>query len=422
MRQKLIVTGGSRLGGEIILQGAKNAVLPILAGTALCGGEVILKNCPKISDTYAAMRILNSIGCKTSVKLSENTAVIDPAGLNCSDVSEDLMREMRSSIIFLGAILGRCGECNVTFPGGCDIGLRPIDIHIAALKKMGVTITEEYGKLNCIVKHKLKGAKIALSFPSVGATENIMLAAVLAEGITVISNAAREPEIVDLAKFLKKCGAKINGEGSGKIIINGVRELSGCEYSIMPDRIACATYLACAAVAGGEIVVKNCAPADLDSIIPVFEQMGCSIHSIGRSIYFAAKKQLRAVDTIRTTVYPGFPTDAQAFIMAALCKAKGTTVFVENIFENRYKHVGDLKRMGADIRVEGKVAVVEGVSKLYGAKMNSPDLRGGAALVTAALAAEGKSEISDIHFIDRGYEDFEYKLKSLGADIYRTEY
>lgn len=415
--QKLIINGGKKLSGEIKLQGAKNAALPILAAAVLCGGEVTLKNCPKLSDTYAAMRIINHIGCRTC--FDNDVVVVNPCGLCEFEVPDELMREMRSSIIFLGAILGRTGNCTITYPGGCDIGARPIDMHLSALRKMGVTINEEYGQLECHASGKLRGAKISLSFPSVGATENIILAAVLADGVTIIHNAAREPEIVDLVCFLRECGADIDGEGSGVIKINGVQELHGCEYKIMPDRIVCATYLACTAAAGGDIVVRKCIPSHLDAIMPVFEQMGCFIHTIEDSIFISANKNLRSVDMIRTTVYPGFPTDAQAFVMAALCKARGTSVFVENIFENRYQHVNGLQRMGADIRIEGKVAIIEGVSKMYGAKTSAPDLRGGAGLVTAALGACGRSEISCVHYIDRGYESIEQTLSSLGADIRR---
>ena len=417
--QKLIINGGKKLSGEIRIQGAKNAALPIMAAAALCGEEIVLHNCPRISDVYSAMRILTYLGCKAGFE-SRNTAVINAENLSAEDVSDELMREMRSSIFFLGAVLGRTGRCRITFPGGCDLGPRPIDMHLSALRKMGVTIREEYGALDCRAENGLHGAKIALSFPSVGATENIMLAAVLAEGTTVIQNAAREPEIIDLADFLTNCGAKIYGAGGGKITVNGVKKLYGCEYGIMPDRIVCATYLSCAAAAGGEIVTSSCRPPDMDSILPIFEQMGCIVHTGGDKIYFSANRPLKAVTPIRTMVYPGFPTDAQAFVMAALCKAKGTSVFVENIFENRYKHVGGLQRMGADILVEGKVAVIEGVNRLYGAKTDAPDLRGGAGLITAALSAEGTSEISNIHYIDRGYEEIERVLTSVGAEISRV--
>lgn len=417
--QKLIINGGKKLGGEIRIQGAKNAALPIMAAAVLCGEEIVLHNCPRISDAYSAMRILTYLGCKAGFE-AENTAVINADSISAEGVSDELMREMRSSIFFLGAVLGRTGRCRITFPGGCDLGPRPIDMHLSALRKMGAVIREEYGALDCSAENGLHGAKIALSFPSVGTTENIMLAAVLAEGTTIIQNAAREPEIIDLADFLTNCGAKIGGAGSGKITVNGVKRLYGCEYKIMPDRIACATYLACAAAAGGEIVASRCRPSDMESILPVFEQMGCIIHTSGDKIYFSANRPLKAVAPIRTMVYPGFPTDAQAFVMAALCKAKGASVFVENIFENRYKHAGGLQRMGADILVEGKVAVIEGVRRLYGAKTDAPDLRGGAGLIAAALSAEGTSEISNIHYVDRGYEEIEKVLNSVGAEVVRV--
>ena len=415
--QKLVIKGGKKLRGEIHTQGAKNAALPIMAASVLCGEKVVLHNCPRISDVYSAMRILTYLGCKAGYE--ENSVVIDPTNINCSSVPEELMREMRSSIFFLGAVIGRTGKCRLSLPGGCDLGPRPVDIHISALRKMGVRIREEYGGLDCSVEKRLIGAKITLSFPSVGATENVILAAVLAEGTTVISNAAREPEIIDLAEFLNKCGAKIHGAGGSRITITGVKKLHGCEYTVMPDRIACATYLACAASTGGELVVTDCRPTDMESILPVFEQMGCVVHTLEDKIFFSAKHPLHAVAPIRTMVYPGFPTDAQAFVMAVLCKAKGTSVFVENIFENRYKHVAGLTRMGADILIEGKAAVIEGVNRLYGVKTEAPDLRGGAGLVTAALAAEGTSEISALYHIDRGYEGIEKVLTSIGADIKR---
>ncbi len=418
--QKLIINGGNKLNGEICIQGAKNAALPIMAAAVLCGEKVTLRNCPRISDVYSALKILNSLGCRAGFEDEPHTASIEAENVIGSAISEELMREMRSSLFFLGAVLGRTGRCRITLPGGCDLGPRPIDMHLSALRKMGVTIKEEFGELDCRAENGLHGTKIPLSFPSVGTTENIMLAAVLAEGTTVVVNAAREPEIIDLAGFLNRCGAKISGAGGGTITISGVKKLHGCEYEIMPDRIACATYLACAAAAGGELTVSGCRPSDLESILSVFEQTGCFVHTLEDKIYFSANRPLYAVAPIRTMVYPGFPTDAQAFVMSVLCRAKGTSVFVENIFENRYKHVAGLARMGADIIVEGKVAVIEGVRKLYGVKTEAPDLRGGAGLVTAALAAEGTSEISNVHFIDRGYEEIEKVLSSVGADIKRV--
>ena len=416
--QKLIINGGKKLSGEVTVQGAKNAVLPVLAAALLCDGEVTLHNCPRLSDTYSALRILNYLGCAAGFDICvPDTVTVRSAGLDRCDINDSLMHEMRSSIFFMGALLGRTGQCRVSFPGGCDIGSRPIDIHLSALRKMGVTITESFGGIECTGKPK--GAKISLSFPSVGATENIILAAVTAEGTTEISNAAREPEIADLSGFLNSCGADIRGAGGGRIVINGVKERHGCEYEIMPDRIAAATYLACTAAAGGEITLRMCIPQHLDAVNAVFEQMGCLIHTKGDTVMLSAKKPLKAAETVRTMVYPGFPTDCQAFVMAAMCTAVGTTVFVENIFENRYQHTGGFQRMGADIRVEGKVAVVEGVKRLCGAKVCSPALRGGAGLVAAALSAEGVSEITDIKYIDRGYESIERILAALGADIKR---
>lgn len=415
--QKLVINGLKKISGEMSVQGAKNASLPILAACVLCGEKITLTNVPRLSDTHAAIRILNHLGCKTIV--DGNIVSVDPSDISCCTITDELMREMRSSIIFMGAITGRMGCCNMTFPGGCDIGPRPIDMHLAALRKMGVTIKDEHGSLECSVDNRLIGSKILLSFPSVGATENIMLAAILANGQTIIQNAAREPEIVDLARFLRSCGASIRGEGESTIYINGVNKLHGSTYKIMPDRIVCGTYLASAAATGGDVFIKNCRPYDIDSIIPVFEQMGCYVNYYGNNIYLKAPHKIKAVDTIRTMVHPGFPTDIQAIIMAVLCKSQGTTVFVENIFENRYKHVHALQRMGADIKVESKVAVVEGVPQLYGANVDATDLRGGAAVVIAALSAEGHSEISNIHYIDRGYENFEENLCLLGADITR---
>lgn len=415
--QRLVIEGEKRIGGEIEVQGAKNSALPLLAGCVLVKGEVVLHNCPRLSDVFAACRILTCLGCRC--RSQGNTVTVKSHELTGSSVPDELMREMRSSIVFLGAVLGRTGECSLSFPGGCELGPRPIDMHISALKQMGVVIKEEHGVLSCSCPRGLKGEKISLSFPSVGATENIMLAACLAKGDTIIYNAAREPEISDLANFLNVCGARISGHGSSTVYITGVKSLHGCEYSVMPDRIAACTMLAAAAVTNGEISLRNARSQDIDSVIPVFEQMGCTVYPYDDRIYLCSKKPLRAVKTIRTMPYPGFPTDAQAIIMAVLTKAQGTSVIVENIFENRYRHVDELVRMGADIKAESKVAVVEGVKRLYGANVRATDLRGGAALAIAALAAEGQTVLTNVKLIDRGYEEIEKQLSLVGASVRR---
>jgi len=416
--QRLVIEGDTRVSGDIKVHGAKNSALPLLAATILGKTGSVLHNCPMLSDVFAACRILSYLGCKCVREI--DSVIVDTANLTHFEVPDELMREMRSSIVFLGAILGRLGRCRLSFPGGCDLGARPIDMHISSLKQMGVVIKEEHGFLDCSIPKELKGAIISLSFPSVGATENIMLAAVLANGETEIRNAAREPEIIDLAEFLNACGAKIHGQGGSTIYITGVKELGGCEYSVMPDRIVAATYLGAAAITNGELSLQQVRPRDLDAVTPVFEEMGCSVYPYSDRIFINAKRPLKAVKTIRTMPYPGFPTDVQAIVMACLCKANGTSVIVENIFENRYKHAGELRRMGADIKIEGRVAVVEGVSKLYGAQVQATDLRGGVALILAALCAEGTTSISEIKHIDRGYEQIENNLKKIGANIKRV--
>ena len=416
--QRLEIEGGNRLSGEIQIQGAKNSALPLLAATILAQGETVFVNCPKLSDIYAACRILSYLGCKC--KVSDESVTVNTSNLTNFEVPDELMREMRSSIIFLGAIIGRLGECKLSFPGGCELGPRPIDMHLSALRKMGITIKEEYGIFDCKVENELHGAKVSLPFPSVGATENIMLAAVLAKGETEIKNAAREPEIVDLANYLTRCGAKIFGAGESTITIVGVSHLSACRHEVMPDRIVATTYLSAAAITGGELLLNKVNINDIDAVIPVFEEMGCFIYPYANSIYINSKKMLKPVKMIRTMPYPAFPTDAQAIIMATLCKAKGTSVFVENIFESRFKHVSELAKMGADIKVEGKVAIVEGVDVLYGTNVSATDLRGGASLVIAGLAAKGNTTITNIKHIDRGYEDIEKVLSSVGAKIKRV--
>jgi len=417
--QKLIVTGGQKLRGELSLQGSKNSALPIMAASLLSEEECILKNCPKLSDIYAASRILNCVGCKCV--FSDDTAVISAKEITENTIPEKLMHEMRSSIIFLGAMLGRAGECTVYCPGGCELGPRPIDMHLAALKKMGAEIKESHGRIICRLSEKAHGARISLPFPSVGATENIILCAVTAEGETVINNAAREPEICDLCGFLRSCGADISGDGESRIMISGKEKLHGCEYSIMPDRIAGATYLCMTAATRGEMILRNACVSAMEPFLSVLEQTGCSIYSDENKIFLRCGSRLKAVsDRIRTMPHPGFPTDAKAVLMAALVTAEGTSVFEENIFDCRFRHTDALVKMGADIQVLGKIAVVKGVGKLYGANVEATDLRGGAAMVAAALAAEGDTEIIGISHIDRGYEKIEEAVRRLGGNIRRV--
>lgn len=417
--QKLVINGGRRLEGEIRVHGAKNSALPLLAATILAHGECILHNCPMLTDVDAACRILSCLGCRCS--RNGSTVCVDPSNVCGSEIPDNLMREMRSSIVFLGAVLGRTRRCRLTFPGGCELGARPIDLHLAALREMGAEIEEQHGWLECSAPGGLRGARVTLSFPSVGATENIMLAAACAEGTTEIHNAAREPEIVDLAEFLNKCGARISGAGGSTIAIEGVKRLEPAEHSVIPDRIAAGTYLCCAAATRGELILTRCCQEHMMGFLPVLEGMGCRIYPYGGGkLYISCSRRLTAPPTIRTMPYPGFPTDIQAPFTALCSVAEGTSVFVENIFENRYRHVPELIRLGASIKVEGRVAVVQGVPALSGARLCAGELRGGAALVTAALAAEGTSEISGVGYIDRGYESIEKTLRSVGADISRV--
>lgn len=412
---ELVINGGKKLSGEICVQGAKNSVLPVLAATVLCGGECVIHNCPHLSDVETSLKILAHLGC--GCKKDGDTVAVNARDISDYSIPDTLMREMRSSVVFLGAVIGRTGKAVISSPGGCELGPRPIDLHLSSLNKMGVTVKEEHGYLNCTAENGLHGAEITLNFPSVGATENIILAAVLAEGDTVIHGAAKEPEISDLADFLNSAGARINGCGSDTVKIRGVKTLGGAEHSIIPDRIVAATYMACAAVTGGNITLKNVMPPHMASILWLFNESGCKVNINGKSINLLSPQRLLRVPTVRSLVYPGFPTDAGPIAAALLCKADGTSVFVENIFENRFRYVDELKRFGAKIKTEGKIAVIEGVTELSAADCKATDLRGGAALVIAALAANGKSKIGEIQHIERGYEDITENLRLIGADI-----
>ena len=410
-----IVEGGRPLDGGLKVHGAKNSVLPILAACLLVPGECVIRNCPDLSDVSASLDILRHLGCRA--EREGDVVVVDASAPTAWDVPDDLMREMRSSVIFLGAILGRMGQARLCAPGGCELGPRPIDLHLAAIRSLGGTVTEEGSGLHCA--GALHGADIVLSLPSVGATENAMLAAVCAAGTTTITNAAREPEIGDLQDFLCAMGARVRGAGSSVIVVEGGHPLHGGTYTVMGDRIVAATYLAAAASAGGTVALTGVDYRHLSTVTAVLKEAGCDVRSDETSIRLTCAGPLRGARPIRTAPYPGFPTDAQAPVMAALAKGSGCTVFVENIFESRYRHVDELARMGADIRVEGRVAVVYGVPRLHGARVRAADLRGGAALVVAALGAEGQSEIEGLRHIDRGYQDLEGDLRALGAHIRR---
>lgn len=410
---RLHIVGGTPLCGEIRIQGSKNGALPILAATLLCEGVCVLENCPAISDVLVAQEILASLGCH--VVLQDNTLLIDATDASGYAISEDLMRRMRSSVIFLGAMLARCGRAVMTYPGGCQLGPRPIDLHLSALEKLGARVQELNGELHCRAERPLRGQTVVLSFPSVGATENILLAACTAEGETVIECAACEPEIVELASFLNRCGARISGAGGPVIRIEGVKRLHGCRYRLEGDRIVAATYLAGAAITGGEVLLTDFDPAQLNSVRQVLENAGCLTEAAARGLYLRAPRRLEAMGAIRTMPYPGFPTDAQAVMMAASTVAQGTTIFLETIFSERFKHCSELTRMGANIRVFERVAVVEGVSTLHGARVQAEELRGGAALAVAALAAEGETVVENVEFIERGYADLAGDLQRLGA-------
>ncbi len=410
----ITIQGGGRLEGSLAVQGAKNSVLPILAAAILHPGRTMLRNCPRLSDVEASVRILRHLGCRAEWE-GEGLSV-DASTINRWDIPDHLMREMRSSVIFLGAVLARLGWAEMCHPGGCELGPRPIDLHLAVLRQLGADLREEGGCLRCMAQ-QMAGREIALSLPSVGATENAMLAACGAEGETILVNAAREPEIVDLQAFLRGMGCKVKGAGSSTICIQGKQPTHDVCHTVMPDRIVAATYLSAAAAAGGEVELRQVEHSHLSTVTAALHAAGCQIHSGAGQIVLRSGGRLKSIGTVRTAPYPGFPTDAQAILMAALLRGQGATVFVENIFENRFRHVDELCRMGADISVAGRVAVVTGVPALSGASVRCTDLRGGAALMVAGLAAGGETRIDDIFHIQRGYEDAVRDLQALGARI-----
>lgn len=414
----ICIQGGQSLGGEIFVQGAKNAALPIMVAAVLNRGVTRLYRCPKIRDVEYMIRILEHLGVK--VNWEEGGLTLDASEIRTAAISALDAGTMRSSIILLGALLGRGQEVRMPYPGGCTIGARPIDWHIEALEQMNVKVESEEEGLYCRTKGII-GTDILLPYPSVGVTENVILAAVLAEGVTKIRRAAREPEIVDLCTFLNRAGAKIRGAGTDFICIEGVEKLHDTEYSIMADRIAAGTYMAAAAAAGGNIVVRGIGIESVKAVADVLAESGCGLIIYEESIKIVAPSILLAVESIQTQPYPGFPTDMQSQIMACMCGAYGTSCITENIFENRYKAVPELVKMGADIRIEGRKAFVHGPCRMQGCHVFARDLRGGAALIIAGLAAEGETIVHGSVHIDRGYTDICGDLQLLGAGIARMQ-
>ncbi len=415
---KYVINGGNKLYGEVKIQAAKNSVLPILAASVLCDGVVRVKNAPEIADVENMLKILSRLGCVVSREGGD--AVVDGREADGFEIPSGLAHELRSSIFLLGSLVSRFKRAKIAYPGGCDIGLRPIDLHLSGLKSLGVKITESNGYILCSCE-RLTGTEIMLDCPSVGATENIMLAAVKADGITVIKNAAREPEIEDLQKFLNAAGAKISGAGSSTIIIQGVNSLCGVDFHPMADRIEAGTFLIAAAMCGGEITINGISGENISSLLHKLRENGCKIHIKNDKIYLKSDKRLNSVKTIETQPYPGFPTDLQAQAAALCCICSGHSIVTENLFEMRFKYVPELRKMGADITVAGRNAFIRGVDGLKGAHVTACDLRGGAALVLAALAAKGCSEVSGVRHLDRGYGCFEGKISKLGGNILRVK-
>ena len=423
--EKFLIKGGKKLGGATKISSAKNAFLPILAGCVLCEKPILLHNCPKYVDIVNMVKILENLGAKTTPFSSsgeiENNCdlLVDCSNLFNPTISHELASVLRSSIFSLGSILGRFKKAKVAYPGGCEIGARPIDLHIKGLRALNVKISDKHGFLTCDGRN-MKGGIVNLDFPSVGATENIMLAAVLTKGTTKIINAAKEPEIVDLANFLNTLGAKVFGAGTSTILVEGVEKLGGGEYTPIPDRIIAGTYLIAGIMAGGEIELNNFRIDHNQALFEKLKNLNVRLKYKNGKINVKSEGKIKAIPKIETSPYPGFPTDLQSQILAMQTISKGASIVVENLFETRFKNVPELVKMGANITVKDRTAVVNGVEKLYGASVNATDLRGGVGLVLAGLVAEGYTTVNKIHHIDRGYYKIEEELTKLGADIKRV--
>jgi len=414
--EKYVIVGGNSLSGKVRLSGGKNSVLTILPACLLSKGVCTIHDVPRLSDVFVMKEVLECLGAR--VDFSGNTMVVDSSQVTSIEVPDRLTRLMRASNLVMGPMLSRFGQAKLAYPGGCSIGSRPMDQHLRGMKTLGAQIIEKHGYIEGKAT-KLQGGEICLDFPSVGATENIIMAATLAKGTTILRNAAREPEIVDLQNFLNSMGTKIKGAGTDIIRIEGVRELGSVEHTIIPDRIEAGTFLTIAAINQSDIYIDNIIPEHLEAVIAKVRETGVEIYEEANGIRVISNQRTKGID-FKTMPFPGFPTDMQAQVMVLMAVSEGTSIITENIFENRFKHVDELRRMGADIRVEGRVCIVKGVKKLSGAYVETSDLRAGSALVIAGLVAEGATVVANIYHIDRGYENFEQKLRGLGAQILRV--
>jgi len=417
---KYIITDAVPLKGRVRVSGAKNSVLPIIAASLLTDGQCTIQDIPYLSDVRIMCDLLRSLGADAEFSCNNTKLLIKSKGLNEIYAPYELVSKMRASFMVMGPLLARIGKAKISFPGGCAIGTRPVDLHLKGFSAMGAEIHHEHGYIYATVKDKLKGANIYLDFPSVGATENIMTAAVLADGQTIIENSAIEPEVVDLANFLTAMGADIKGAGTDTIKINGVEKLKGTEYSVIPDRIEAGTYMIAAAITHGDVVIDNIVPNHVKPVTAKLREAGVEISEELSSVRVKCNDCIKAVD-IKTHPYPGFPTDMQAQMTSLMCMASGTSMIIETIFENRFMHVGELNRMGANIKIDGRSAIIEGRPKLTGAQVKATDLRAGAAMILAGLCADGITEITDIEHIERGYVNIHEKLQSLGAKIQKID-
>ena len=417
--EQYAIKGGNPLVGEVEIGGAKNAALPILAAALMTDETVLIENMPDVRDTNIMLQAMESIGVITN-RVDRHTVKINGSQITSLSITADFVKKIRASYYLIGALLGKCGKAAVVLPGGCNIGSRPIDQHMKGWRALGADVRIEHGMILTEAKGPLKGNHIYMDMVTVGATINVMMAAVMAEGLTIIENAAKEPHVVDLANFLNSMGANIKGAGTDIIRIKGVEKLHGTEYAIIPDQIEAGTFMFAAAATKGDVTVKNVIPKHLESITAKLQEIGCEIEESDDAVRVVAAKGLTHTQ-VKTLPYPGFPTDMQPQIAVTLGLASGASMVTESIFENRFKYVDELTKMGADVKVEGRTAFIYGVNSYTGANIVAPDLRAGAALVLAALAADGISTVDDIRYVERGYEDFDEKLRGLGAQIEKIE-